>query len=439
MNTQPSRLRASTRGLIALVLLLGALLPAAATAAPTVGPCAPGGSYDPACDVDHDGDVDVMDVQLSAGHWNQSGTWMSDNDHDHLGQTWTGTNNPLKIGGSFGAPDYAAMVLSNGSGSGLSVDVAASTGVYVGSAAYGFYVESATINGVTVHSASQGLLVDSAGSYGVRVDNSGADGIHICRPGNATHCSLHPTNNGVEISGTEDHGVRVDTTGGAGVYLDQIGGIGVYVDDAAEDGLHVNQAGLSGVYVGSATNGVRVFSATDWAGSFSGDVFIGGTCTGCLPAQMALNTSGETLRPGDIVAMDGIADSPFDDLDMLLRVRRATPGSALVGVVSGRAEPSTSPEDGANTLVPRNGEPAAPGEYLSVVIYGPVQVNAAGNVQLGDRVTVADGFDGVRALSTFQVQRTDGGTADMVETAPVLGVALDAAQDGLVWVLVNPQ
>ena len=106
--------------------------------------------------------------------------------------------------------------------------------------------------------------------------------------------------------------------------------------------------------------------------------------------------------------------------------------------VSGRAEPFTGSEDGTNTLVPRSGEPAAPGEYVSVVIYGPAQVKSAGDVQLGDRVTV-DATGGVRALAAFQVQRVDGALADMLETAPVLGIALEEARDGAVWVLVNPQ
>jgi hypothetical protein len=41
--------------------------------------------YDPACDVDHDGDVDIFDIQLTAGHWNRSGAWTSDNGHTPLG------------------------------------------------------------------------------------------------------------------------------------------------------------------------------------------------------------------------------------------------------------------------------------------------------------------------------------------------------------------
>ncbi len=45
---------------------------------PLSGPCIPGGAYDTACDVDHDGDVDISDIQLTAGHWNQSGAYISD-------------------------------------------------------------------------------------------------------------------------------------------------------------------------------------------------------------------------------------------------------------------------------------------------------------------------------------------------------------------------
>jgi hypothetical protein len=80
-----------------LVLALALLLVAAVTAAGVTGaqeapqapastPCAPGAVYDPACDVDHDGDVDVLDIQLAAGHWNQAGTWTG-------GDYWSLTGN----------------------------------------------------------------------------------------------------------------------------------------------------------------------------------------------------------------------------------------------------------------------------------------------------------------------------------------------------------
>ena len=34
-----------------------------------------GGAYDPACDVDHNGTIDIFDIQLTAGHWGQTGTY----------------------------------------------------------------------------------------------------------------------------------------------------------------------------------------------------------------------------------------------------------------------------------------------------------------------------------------------------------------------------
>jgi hypothetical protein len=67
--------------MLALVCLLMLGLPPAVaaeadfTAAAAMQPCIAGPVYDPACDVDHDGDVDVFDIQLTAGHWNRNGVW----------------------------------------------------------------------------------------------------------------------------------------------------------------------------------------------------------------------------------------------------------------------------------------------------------------------------------------------------------------------------
>ncbi len=62
--------------LLVAVMVTAMILPAAA--APLAGPCIAGGSYDPACDVDRDNDVDIFDIQLTAGRWNTSGTWVAD-------------------------------------------------------------------------------------------------------------------------------------------------------------------------------------------------------------------------------------------------------------------------------------------------------------------------------------------------------------------------
>lgn len=71
------RLRLVT--VIAFCVALMTPLPVAAgqnlAASATLQPCVAGPTYDPACDVDYDGDVDIFDIQLAAGHWNQNGVW----------------------------------------------------------------------------------------------------------------------------------------------------------------------------------------------------------------------------------------------------------------------------------------------------------------------------------------------------------------------------
>lgn len=84
-------------------LLAAAILPAAA--APLAGPCAAGGAYDPACDVNQNGVIDVLDIQLTAGHWNQngvftSGSWdLTGNAGTNPATNFVGTtdNQPLEI------------------------------------------------------------------------------------------------------------------------------------------------------------------------------------------------------------------------------------------------------------------------------------------------------------------------------------------------------
>ncbi|MEI2655521.1 MAG: hypothetical protein V9G12_25850 [Microthrixaceae bacterium] len=89
-------------------------------------------------------------------------------------------------------------------------------------------------------------------------------------------------------------------------------------DGSGTNAFYAYDAGDSGVWIRAATN---------WAGYFAGDINVTGNCTGCRIAQMAVNTGNEALHPGDIVAMDGIAASSFDRVEVLMQVRHATPGS----------------------------------------------------------------------------------------------------------------
>ncbi len=195
--------------LVATVICLAVLVTvrqAFAQEATDAGPCTPGASYDAACDANQDGVISVIDIQLTAGHFNQSGTYIGDNNHNHLGQTWTGANNPLTINGSFGATGWAPLVLSNSAvgGDGLQVQSAGGDGVQVTSATYaGVYVEAS--DGV-------GFQVNQAGTYGVSTSSTAYDGVRVRLAGE----------NGVSAESTSAAhygGLFYNTTsGGVGLY-----------------------------------------------------------------------------------------------------------------------------------------------------------------------------------------------------------------------------
>jgi hypothetical protein len=111
-------------------------------------------------------------------------------DHHHLGQTWTGSR-PLKIVGSFGASDPAALYLRNSSGMGLLISSATSYGVYVYS------------------SGTYGVGVISAGSEGVYVDRAGGNGMFVRQAGKPSLLGGSSGSNGFSVSGAEGSGLYV--------------------------------------------------------------------------------------------------------------------------------------------------------------------------------------------------------------------------------------
>jgi len=259
------------------------------------------------------------------------------------------------------------------------------------------------------------------------------------------------------VEGAQGNGLYVGNAGGAGVYVDNAAYSGVYVHNTGNHGLHVGYPypAQHGLYVeGAAWDGVNV-SGYGWAGYFYGDIYVSAGCTGCVLSEFGRNAGDRPLRPGDIVAVQGMVTSTLDTAPRLWQVVPAgAAGSAahsadapglpsVVGVVRGRAELGVAPEGAAlrdgetgQRLVPGDGV-AQPGDYLTIVIYGPMQVRAStagGPIQAGTRLAVGD--DGLaRPLRTVTVEGVT-----LAESAPLIGIALDAPDaDGLVWVLVNPQ
>ncbi len=225
---------------LAVVLASGVLAlsaGASTTSAPAAGPCAPGTSYDPACDVDHNGVIDITDIQLTAGHWDQSGPWTSDNDHEHLDQVWSRSRVPLKIQSNFdgtGGSRPAALVLTN---------------TRTGLPGHGLWVDSVNGNGVIVNSAGTGVYVNTAAN----------DGVYVCTTGSAVGCTASTENNGVEVGNAEGNGVFVKNAGNDGVVVDAAADSGVVINSAGGNGLDLFSAGGDGVRVLNAGgDGVHV-------------------------------------------------------------------------------------------------------------------------------------------------------------------------------------
>lgn len=424
--------------LLALTLILGWLLPAVAAAAPLAGPCMPGAAYDPACDVDHDGDVDIFDIQLAAGHWNQNGTWVSDNDHNHLGQTWSGDNNPLRLQGTFGTVNSnAPLILSNSqsTGAGLRVTSAGADGIYVGntgndgvSVAFpgddGLYVLSSGDDGVFVNTAGgDGLAVGTAFGNGLNVGWATGDGLFVCRAGGVASCTPSASSHGLEVGNAQSDGVRITDADDDGI---QIGdgtnfpnnGLFVPSPGTPGDTLLPNTADASGQWALFTTDDIQ-----------AGNVFASGH------TLIAVVGGDQPLSPGDVVAATGLAAAIPDGQSKLAEVRLATPEqSNVAGVVHSRLALRTLPgKENEQDLRSVDGA-AQPGDYVAITVLGaaPVQLQSGVTVQPGQRLVV--GTPGtVRPLQTRVV---DGMTVG--EGAPVVGTALKTAGAGMVWVLVNP-
>ncbi|MBK7203602.1 hypothetical protein [Candidatus Amarolinea dominans] len=421
----------NTRRLLALTLIVG-LLASTAAAAPLAGPCVPGAAYDPACDANQDGHITITDIQLAAGHWNQNGAFVSDSNHTHLGQTWTGSNNPLTIQGAFGAPSYAVMTLNNSVGHGLAINSVAIDGIYVGSAGY----------------------------YGMVVNHSGQDGVYVGTAGNPSSNPASAASNGFEVAGAQGDGLYVGRADRNGVYVVSAGQ-GVVVDSTVYDGMNIYSAGDDGVSVGftgdigvyvnqAGTTGVYANSAQasgEW-GFYTPDKIHGSNVLLESVSLVAQVSGAESLTAGDLVMAAGIADPLPGSTVHLPQVKRAAsaPGG-VIGVVEGRLALTSRPrpasalgESAAQAPELHRAEgPAQPGDYVALTVAGAarVKVSAAdGPVTVGQRLTAADLAGHARALRT----RTLEGMI-VSEGAPVIGTALEplAAGEGLIWVLVNVQ
>jgi len=195
-----------------------------------------------------------LDADLLDG---QEASTFAEASHDHLGETWMGTDNPLVITGTFGSA--APLLLGNTGGDGIEVAAASGRGVDVRSAVEeGLYVGATGYDGVYLSDVGDdGLQVGSADNHGVAIDAAGTDGFYVCSTGSQSGCSPSAGNHGLEVGNAENDGVHVTAAGDRAGYF---GGDVKITGDLDVDG---------------SITGVRYWSLDGNAGTTAGTDFLG--------------------------------------------------------------------------------------------------------------------------------------------------------------------
>lgn len=307
------------------------------------------------------------------------------------------------------------------------------SGLKVASAPVGVHVDTTRSDGVAITDAGRmGVYVESAGSNGLGVYSAADDGVSVYSAGSPSAISpSSSTKDGFEVAGAQGFGLVVGRSDNDGVRIRSTGDDGIQIGDgsvAPSYGLFVPSPGTANTTLLPNTanpNGQWALYTTDqiYAGNISAS------------AQTIIAVAAGDLAAGEAVSAVGLADALPGSLNPLAQVRAADGATGVIGVVASRVELQPAPgKDGL--LIPHSvAGPAKAGDYVALTVLGAAQVKAlAGTaIQPGQRVTVG-AAGAVRALQT----RTVEGML-VAEGAPTVGVALQAPQDGLVWVFVSPQ
>ena len=236
-----------------------------------------------------------------------------------------------------------------------------------------------------------------------------------------------------------------------GVYIQNAGTYGVGVYSSADDGVHIRSTGDDGIQIGEGsiappfglyvpapgTANTTLLPETanpygEWA-LLTSDKISAANVT--ISDQTLVAVAAGDLSVGDAVSAIGLADPLPNSRSHLALMRVADGTSGVAGVVESRMELQPAPGKEGLMILHSVAGPAKAGDYVAIRVLGvaQVKVQAGKAIQPGQRLTV--GANGaVRALQTRTV---DGMVVS--EGAPTIGVALQEAKEGLIWVLVSPQ
>ena len=246
------------------VLLLIVMLLSATGSAVAAAPCTFGAAYDPTCDVNQDGNINVLDIQLTAGHWAQTGTWTGGGD----GWLLTGNAATVPTTNFVGTSDGQPLVIQPAAGYvGIGTTTPQSKFNVVGTS--WFQGDSTPLPAA----AGKGVAIGFGGEvgyiYGFDYASFTPRNLLLQSPGgNVGIGNSSPTGGKLHVTGTSGTAVYGTSSGGIGVSGNSSTNSGVYGYSSSGYGADGRSSSLIGVYGQSyATASAGVYGLSAYIGT----------------------------------------------------------------------------------------------------------------------------------------------------------------------------
>jgi hypothetical protein len=295
-------------------------------------------------------------------------------------------------------------------------------------------------NGLAVTNAGGGDGID-AYSYATRTNWAAVYAYNLAGSGDGTGMyggSYYGS--GVQAYSQYNDGLEAtsDTTWASAIYAHSAQGNGIWAVSGNRIGVYAttantttNVAALEAYNSGTPSGGYGgKITSKNYRGGFIGTLnyiwygavidgglsVTNGNCTGCTLVYVGQNHGDEAVRPGDLVAIAGVAtDAATNQPVMQVRLAQSASDPVIGVAVSGTSAPGTGPDKIQSSQI-------MPGEYLQIAVSGLVQARmATKSVAIGDRLSPSAAGAVVAAANT-------GDSVARVLSAP--------DGNGLVWVIV---
>lgn len=199
------------------LFILGSGLAAAQAqpAVPTAADCSLSqpGIYDPTCDVDHDGDIDIFDIQLTASHWGETGAWIGGGD----GWLLTGNAGTDPTINYVGTTDGQPLILQPAGGNvGIGTNAPQAPFNVVGTS--WFQGDSTPLPAAAGKGIAIGLIGEQGYIFGFDYGTFTPKNLLLQSPGG---------NVGINTVSPIGGKLHVEASGGTAVYGNSAGGVGV--------------------------------------------------------------------------------------------------------------------------------------------------------------------------------------------------------------------